>query len=98
MASAVRLQLVNRLGSARGGAELFLQSPALQAQEQRRQEHFDVVEGRCSHQVSAWLDPPRAWVGPGMGNHQSFPLEEGQGGLGRGCRGPTGRVGCEPRA
>lgn len=78
MASAVRLQLVNRLGSARGGVELCLQSPALQAQEQRRQEHIDVVEGRCSHQVSAWLD----LLAPGWGlvwetispSHQSVLL------------------------
>lgn len=43
------LQLVNRLGSTRGGTELSLQSPVLRAQEQRCREHIAVLEGRCIH-------------------------------------------------
>ncbi|XP_030171159.1 obscurin isoform X29 [Lynx canadensis] len=37
-------ELVNRLGSARGGAELCMQSPAVRAREQRRREQLAVVE------------------------------------------------------
>ncbi|EPY89677.1 hypothetical protein CB1_000086001 [Camelus ferus] len=37
-------ELVNRLGSKRGGAELFMQSPALQAQDQHRREQLAAVE------------------------------------------------------
>lgn len=48
------LQLVNQLGSTRGGVDLFMPSPALRAQEQ-----LAAVEGK--HQPGP--DPPRAWVG-----------------------------------
>lgn len=68
------LQLVNRLGSTRGGVELSLQSPALRTQEEHCQERIAVVEGRCSHEVSAWLDPPCAWAGSGGGKPSSFPI------------------------
>uniref|UniRef100_G3TNU4 Uncharacterized protein n=1 Tax=Loxodonta africana TaxID=9785 RepID=G3TNU4_LOXAF len=37
-------ELVNRLGSARGGAELYMQSPALRAREQPRREQLVAVE------------------------------------------------------
>ncbi|XP_049564272.1 obscurin isoform X2 [Orcinus orca] len=37
-------ELVNRLGSKRGGAELFMQSPALQAREQHHVEQLAAVE------------------------------------------------------
>ncbi|XP_070426092.1 obscurin isoform X23 [Equus przewalskii] len=37
-------ELVNRLGSTRGGAELSMQSPALRAREQRRREQLAAVE------------------------------------------------------
>ncbi|XP_040310371.1 obscurin isoform X19 [Herpailurus yagouaroundi] len=37
-------ELVNRLGSARGGAELCMQSPAVRAREQRRREQLAAVE------------------------------------------------------
>ncbi|XP_040310372.1 obscurin isoform X20 [Herpailurus yagouaroundi] len=39
-------ELVNRLGSARGGAELCMQSPAVRAREQRRREQLAAVEER----------------------------------------------------
>lgn len=50
-------QLVNWLGSKRGGAELFMQSPALQARQQHRKEQLAAVEGECHHcQSSPGLD------------------------------------------
>uniref|UniRef100_A0A8C4MIZ6 Obscurin n=1 Tax=Equus asinus asinus TaxID=83772 RepID=A0A8C4MIZ6_EQUAS len=45
-------ELVNRLGSTRGGAELSMQSPALRAREQRRREQLAAVEGPPSMQVT----------------------------------------------
>ncbi|XP_078308593.1 obscurin isoform X38 [Panthera onca] len=39
-------ELVNRLGSARGGAELCMQSPAVRAREQLRREQLAAVEER----------------------------------------------------
>lgn len=41
------LQLVNRLGSARGGAELCMQSPAVRVREQLRREQLAAMEGKC---------------------------------------------------
>lgn len=41
------LQLVNRLGSARGGAELCMQSPAVRAREQLHREQLAAMEGKC---------------------------------------------------
>lgn len=42
------LQLVNRLGSTRGGGELYMQSPVLPAWEQRhREQTVAAIEGRC---------------------------------------------------
>ncbi|XP_046522205.1 obscurin isoform X1 [Equus quagga] len=46
-------ELVNRLGSTRGGAELSMQSPALRAREQRRREQLAAVE-------DAAVPPPAA--------------------------------------
>uniref|UniRef100_A0A8W4FLN6 Obscurin n=1 Tax=Sus scrofa TaxID=9823 RepID=A0A8W4FLN6_PIG len=45
-------ELVNWLGSKRGGAELFMQSPALQARQQHRKEQLAAVEGPPSMQVT----------------------------------------------
>lgn len=87
------LQLVNRLGSKRGGAELFMQSPALQAREQHHVEQLAAVEGECFLcQSRPGLDPPYAWAAPG-GVKPSAPLirahflDEGKQGRRRGFRG-----------
>lgn len=71
------LQLVNRLGSARGGAELCMQSPAVRAREQLHREQLAAVEGK-------WYCGARLG-----GNHQPFQSgcaswtrgSEGQGGV-----------------
>ncbi|XP_049504771.1 obscurin [Panthera uncia] len=74
-------ELVNRLGSARGGAELCMQSPAVRAREQRRREQLAAVEDAAAPPPVA-LEPadkeitsvPRTLVcpeapGPSTGDH-----------------------------
>ncbi|XP_040310370.1 obscurin isoform X18 [Herpailurus yagouaroundi] len=74
-------ELVNRLGSARGGAELCMQSPAVRAREQRRREQLAAVEDAAAPPPVA-LEPadkeitsvPRMLVcpeapGPSTGDH-----------------------------
>ena len=87
------LQLVNRLGSARGGAELCMQSPAVRAREQHRREQLAAVEGEC--------------CGAGLGETTSFSnqgvllgggavrAKEGSGWERRGCRGRGARSGSQ---
>ncbi|XP_078308594.1 obscurin isoform X39 [Panthera onca] len=74
-------ELVNRLGSARGGAELCMQSPAVRAREQLRREQLAAVEDAAAPPPVA-LEPadkeitsvPRTLVcpeapGPSTGDH-----------------------------
>lgn len=67
-------QLVNRLGSTRGGGELYMQSPALRARDQHHREQLvAAVEGRLyvcavslTHKFfSHKLEPPLVWKEPG---------------------------------
>ncbi|XP_016066117.1 PREDICTED: obscurin-like [Miniopterus natalensis] len=57
-------ELVNQLGSIRGGVDLCLQGPALQAREQRHREHVAMVEDTALEQVDQITPVQRTLVGP----------------------------------
>lgn len=63
------LQLVNRLGSAKGGAELCMQSPAVRAREQLRREQLAAVEGKwyCLARLGGTISLSNQGVLPGRG-------------------------------
>ncbi|XP_032951653.1 obscurin isoform X4 [Rhinolophus ferrumequinum] len=76
-------ELVNRLGSTRGGVELSIQSPALRSQEQRCQERIAVVEDAAVlppvalEQANQIMPVPGTLVGPEApgpsAGHQASP-------------------------
>lgn len=80
-------QLVNRLGSTRGGGELYMQSPALRARDQHHREQIvAAVEGRfCVCDVSVTreflaLGWNLHWSGMSLVELKLLPLFLGGGG------------------
>lgn len=86
------LQLVNRLGSARGGVELCMQSPAVRAREQLRREQLATVEGKCYWGARLVASLSDQSVFPG---ERVVRAEEESGWERWGCRDPGARAGSQ---